>query len=549
MPSPRIQKAIIKNYKVLSDCEFEFNEGLNILVGDNDVGKSTLLEAIEIALQATLRGKPISSVIVPALFSQDCQQEYLQGDRSEASLPEILIELFLSGVPSFRGWNNSKGEEGEGIVMRICFDTDFSEAYAAFIDTSSDLSSIPVEFYRYEWMHFGDDRIIRFNNPIKGLFIDPSRMHPTLGRSRYIRSILESALERGERSALNLAYRQLKQDFDRIPSVLEINSELDSDNVVTDKELSIAADISGGSSWETNLQIELDRIPFHHSGRGEQSQVQIKLGLLNRTTDVNVVTVEEPENHLTHMNLTKLIGYIEEKVADAQVFITTHSSYVLNKLNFSKVCLMGDQYFRFIDIDPGITNRLKRLPGYDTLRAVLSRKVVLVEGPSDELILKRIYRDMHGVLPEAHGIDLMVVRGIGFKNFLNILKPLNHPVHVVRDNDGDYQSNVVGWFAGFRDPQKVFAHEDNRCYSLEPSLINANARSLDSLNHFAQVALSAQTFHQFDTGNLDARKEFLLNWFRGDNRGSRKVDSAARIHESSEQIHFPQYLKDSLSFE
>ena len=43
-----IEKVNIENYKCF-DGKFsiEFNQGINILVGDNEAGKSTILEAME----------------------------------------------------------------------------------------------------------------------------------------------------------------------------------------------------------------------------------------------------------------------------------------------------------------------------------------------------------------------------------------------------------------------------------------------------------------------------------------------------------------------
>ncbi|PGR44225.1 ATP-dependent endonuclease, partial [Bacillus cereus] len=73
-----------------------------------------------------------------------------------------------------------------------------------------------------------------------------------------------------------------------------------------------------------------------------------------------------------------------------------------------------------------------------------SRKVVLVEGPSDELILKKIYKDTHKErLPEQDGIDIIVVRGVGVKTFIAIGKEIGTAINVLRDNDGDYENNVV----------------------------------------------------------------------------------------------------------
>ena len=46
-----IEKVIIQNFKKFKDpFEIKFNENINLLVGDNESGKSTILEAIHVAL-------------------------------------------------------------------------------------------------------------------------------------------------------------------------------------------------------------------------------------------------------------------------------------------------------------------------------------------------------------------------------------------------------------------------------------------------------------------------------------------------------------------
>ena len=55
-----ISKVKITNFK--SICEtltVDFSQGVNILVGDNDVGKSTILEAIYLAFTGMFQGRPI----------------------------------------------------------------------------------------------------------------------------------------------------------------------------------------------------------------------------------------------------------------------------------------------------------------------------------------------------------------------------------------------------------------------------------------------------------------------------------------------------------
>lgn len=44
-----IKKVKIQNFKCYREFEIELNDGLNIVVGNNDAGKSTILEAINLA--------------------------------------------------------------------------------------------------------------------------------------------------------------------------------------------------------------------------------------------------------------------------------------------------------------------------------------------------------------------------------------------------------------------------------------------------------------------------------------------------------------------
>lgn len=60
-----------------------------------------------------------------------------------------------------------------------------------------------------------------------------------------------------------------------------------------------------------------------------------------------------------------------------------------------------------------------------------------MEGPSDELIVQRAYSDHHGVAPMAHGVDIISVKSLAFKRFLQIADRLKIQAKVITDNDGD----------------------------------------------------------------------------------------------------------------
>ena len=53
------------------------------------------------------------------------------------------------------------------------------------------------------------------------------------------------------------------------------------------------------------------------------------------------VLIEEAENHLSFSNLNMLIKHISEKRADRRLLVTTHSSFVLNKLGLESVLLFA----------------------------------------------------------------------------------------------------------------------------------------------------------------------------------------------------------------
>ena len=443
-PVKHIKKLRVKNFKKFGLEVFEFNDDMNILVGDNECGKSSILEAIELCLNYSHRGRPISPEVMAELFNSECISTYLKGDKLQTSLPELHIEVYLDGDPDLKGTNNLDGAATQGISLKMLFNPDLTHYYEQFINSGSVLT-VPFELYKIEWMSFAWKPLTQIARPVSCLFVDPTRLHPTMGRSRYINSIINASLDKHARPTLNLNYRQLKIEFNEKPEVKAINEQLNIGKELTGKTLKIVADITPSGAWDSNLALAVDDISFAHIGKGEQNQIQIKVAIQNKAKDADIVMLEEPENHLSHINLIQLVSYIDKRNIGKQIFLTTHSSYVLNKLNIKNLGLMSRSFVKLRDIDEDTVEKLKRLPGYDTLRFILAQRVILVEGPSDELVLKKIYLGVKGRLPEEDGIDIIVVRGIGFKVYLDIAKALKHPVRVVKDNDHDYQKNIVNW--------------------------------------------------------------------------------------------------------
>ena len=64
-----LKSVSIKNFKGVKDMEFEFTSGVNLLIGDNGVGKTSVLEAISVALSGMLKG--ISGVATKNILQSD----------------------------------------------------------------------------------------------------------------------------------------------------------------------------------------------------------------------------------------------------------------------------------------------------------------------------------------------------------------------------------------------------------------------------------------------------------------------------------------------
>ena len=209
------------NFKKFRDEHLEFNDDVNIFVGDNNAGKSTILEALEIVLNYSHRGRPFNGEFSPDLFHQKAVDQFLATDLSSKYLPSLIIEAYIDGVPEYRGSNNSLKADAQGVLVQACFDPALEAVYESRRLMKPTFTSVPVEFYKVEWLDFGWNPIKPIAKKFKALYIDPTRIHPTLGKNQYISSILNTALAKEELVKLTLNYRENLQVFNHSGEVIE----------------------------------------------------------------------------------------------------------------------------------------------------------------------------------------------------------------------------------------------------------------------------------------------------------------------------------------
>ena len=156
-----------------------------------------------------------------------------------------------------------------------------------------------------------------------------------------MQQIIDRHLEPAERVELSRSYRSLRETFADIDAIGSINAKLaESQGAISNRQLSLSIDISPRAAWERTLVPHLDDLPFQFVGKGEQSTLKIMLALNKKVEDSHVILVEEPENHLSFSSLNMLMERIARTCADKQVLVTTHSSFVLNKLGLGNLILL-----------------------------------------------------------------------------------------------------------------------------------------------------------------------------------------------------------------
>lgn len=537
----KITKVHIKNYKLFKDREFNL-KNTTIIVGNNGVGKSTIIEAIHLALTGYYHGKSLIRELNQDMFNKECVEEYLASLKTPNKLlpPSIEISLYFDAVEDWRGNDNPDGSSADGFTFVIQFDEEHHKKdYESLIEEDK-LASIPIEYYQAFWKTFAREFNFSttFNN-FKGLIIDSDNFaNNNVYTSRIIKEFFDDDAAIKMSQSQRVAFSALFEN----ETVSAINGKISENAELREKDVSIGVQNVSRTSWETLLSTNVKGIPFDNVGKGEQCMIKTYLSFVApKTKNKGIIMIEEPESHLSYSNLNKILSYIKDKLSDFQIIITTHSSFVLNKLGLDNLLLVSkENEISFDDLSNDNVKFFEKRSGYDTLRFLLCEKSILVEGDSDELIVQRAYLDKYGKLPIENGIDIITV-SLSFLRFLEIAKKLQLTTSIITDNDGnltaikDKYKNYEGIEnISINYDKKVFNHDDTEISkekvpnlnTLEPALLRAN--SLVVLNKVLGT----------DYENSEDLLHFMI---------TNKTDVAWKIFKSKDCINYPSYIMDAIS--
>lgn len=536
----RITKLKIKNYKSIKNNTIELNDGMNIFVGDNDAGKSTILEAISAVLLGSINNQGLYHVLRPSIFNNDCRSKYLDfvknyknNKKSEKiSPPSIKIEVFFDEYPDYKGTNNSLAENSAGIYLEIGLNEDYSELYSELL-MNGQISDIPTELYKIKLYSFKGENLNSRYLPFRTVFIDTSKKDYKSVVDRMVLNTVSQCLTDEEISRLSNEYKTNRFKFMKSDIISQINDNNSFSEQLDGKNIKIKMRDINHEAWKDDLTLSIGNDDFDSLGLGTQNRIKVELLLRERKNTIDFVLMEEPENNLSYSNMNKLISKVS-KSDSKQFFISTHSSYVANKLSLNNIFIVnkGD-IIRLDDVPKDTLDYFNKLPGFDTLRIVLAEKIILVEGPTDELIIQRAYKDKYGHLPIDNGIDIIAVNSLAFKRYLDIAKNLNKKVSIVTDNDGDIKKNIEDRYKDYKfDNFKFFFEKNEELNTIEPSVLRAN---VNDLGHFLTILSKNGSMH-------GKSEEEILNFML-----SNKAEWALRVFNSEDSINYPEYIKGVIS--
>lgn len=253
------------------------------------------------------------------------------------------------------------------------------------------------------------------------------------------------------------------------------------------------------SNLETDLNIVEDGVPIENKGKGRQCFIKTEFALREHDADkpLDILLLEEPENHLSHTNMKRLVHRISESHAK-QIFVATHNSLISTRLNLRNSILLNSCSpvpLTMRNLPEDTAKFFMKAPDNNVLEFILSAKVILVEGDAEYILLDSLYSLVTGSTLEADDIHVISVGGTSFKRYLDIAIVLGIRTAVIRDNDGDYQANCVDSYVDYvADNIGVFYDDVNAKSTFEICLHDLNQEVCNELWLAGRRALSVQDY-------------------------------------------------------
>lgn len=518
-----IKSLHIEGFKRFLSLDVQFNEHMNILVGENEAGKSTILDAIKTVLNQQYRNADKS--VLRDLFNAQMVAMF-HASPSVKMLPRILIEVELILDSKQKMADYFYGEvygkrKHQAEKFGIRFECKYDEELGAGIEQSVMEGKIPYEYYNLTWMTFGKRPYQMVKRPLNFLAIDTTSGSAASSFNYYNRTLFMSKYDESTRARAKNEFRtKLEEAFEvaGLPPISENRKfGIDSKKVIL----------------EAILSVYEDSIALENRGSGLESLIKTQIAL-DKANGLDVILIEEPENHLCFSTLQKMLQEISNKQNDSQIIVVTHNNMIASRLNLNNVLwITRDEVKSLASVKRDVADFFVQADDNAFLQLLLSKKVFLVEGATEFLLLPHFYEQITNCTIEDDGVTVISCNGISYKKYLAIAEATGKRIAVITDNDG--KQNKITEAANFNKAntlQHIFLGATIEEWTWEICVYNANKAILDKL---IKVQAGAKyLFHEKDYGAVPGK---MLN---------NKVDSAYQMLTSGIIFEVPQYIKDAI---
>ena len=528
IPIKRIKQMRINGFKKFSDLSVVFNPQMNILVGENEAGKSTIIDALRLVFCQLYRNTDKS--ILFDLFNRD-QVKIFEANPTLENLPHIHIEIELE-IPDkgkdsqlFLGENHFT-EFGKGALYGIRFECEFDQNEGAGLDSEINAGHIPVEYYKLEWKTFADQPFSLLHPPFCFLAIDTSVRDTNNPFSRYAKDLFSSRV---------LENMRLRHKHDFRTGLKGLVNELDLPELSDTQKFGIN---EKRILLENVLTVLDEDIALENKGSGVESIVKIELALSKKEGCADVIAIEEPENHLSYSNLRRLLANIEKQNASSQIIIATHSNMIVSRLDVRNVLWISEgepQIQTLKNVDESTARFFSKLDNSNLLNLLLAEKVVLVEGPTEFLLVPKFYKEELNKTIEGDNVTVISCNGISFLHYLAIAETRQKRVAVLTDNDK--KENRVKWAEEYNANHvntHIFMPDDLEQWTWEKCLFDLNTDYFKE--KLSPQKGSAYLFHEHDYGQ---HLGYMLN---------HKADVAFKLLEDNPTLVIPQYVREAFQW-
>ena len=518
-----IKSLHIEGFKKFISLNVQFNEHMNILVGENEAGKSTILDAIKTVLNQQYRNTDKS--ILRDLFNTQMVADF-EANPSVKTLPRILIEVELSLDPKTKNADYFYGEvygqrKQQAEKFGIRFECKYDEELGVGMEQSIQEGKIPYEYYSLTWITFANRTYQMIKRPLQFLAIDTTSGASAPSFNYFNRTLFTSRYDDVTKAKARNEFRdKLIEAFNNLglPALSENQKfGVDSKKVVL----------------ETVLSIYEDSIALENRGSGMESLIKTQIAL-DRANGLDVILMEEPENHLSFSNLKKMLQQISDQQENSQIIVATHSNMIASRLNLNNVIwITEDEVKSLRGVKSDVAEFFVRADDNAFLQLLLSKKVILVEGATEFLLLPMLYNQITGHTVEEDGISVISCNGISYKRYLEIAKATDKRIAVVTDNDekGDRIAEADS-FNQTNNLQHIFMGATVDEWTWEACIYKENKDTLDEMIDVQPKA--AYKFHDKDYGAVLGK---MLN---------HKVDVAYTMLTSGKKFAVPQYIEEAI---